>query len=77
MKNRWRQMANVFREKINLGASRFTVRPDTACFTFARHSTVVSCLGHGLQHLRVKVIGKYAIESQVVEWSVISVCVLN
>ena len=61
-----RQMTDVFRKKIDLGASRFSVGPAAAHFTFARHGAVVVCHGHRQQHLRVKVIGKYAVESQVI-----------
>ena len=60
--HRW-QMTDVLREKINLGASGFPVSPAAAHFTFAGHGAVVVCHGHCQQHLRVKVIGKYAVES--------------
>jgi hypothetical protein len=70
-------MADVLREKINLGASRFTVGPAAADFTFARHCPVVVRHRHRHQHLGVKVIWKYAVESQMIEWRIISMCVLD
>ena len=70
-------MADVLREKVDLGASRFAVGPAAARFTFARHGAVVVCDRHGQQHLRVKVIGKHAVESQVMERRIVSICVLN
>ena len=74
--HRW-QMANVLREKVNLGASRFAVGPTAAHFTFARHRAVIVCHRHRQQHLCVKVIGKHAVESQVMERRIVSICVLN
>jgi hypothetical protein len=70
-------MADVLREKINLGASRFAVGPAAAHFTFARHCPVVVRHRHRQQYLRVKVIGKHAVESQMMEWRIISMCVLD
>ena len=64
-------MTDVLREKIDLGASGFPVGPAAAHFTLARHGAVVVCHRHRQQHLRVKVIRKYAVKSQVKEWCVV------
>jgi hypothetical protein len=70
-------MADVLREKIDLGAGRFAVGPAAAHFTFARHGAVVVCHRHRQQHLRVKVIGKHALESQMKERRIVGICVVD
>src|SRR5436853_508996 len=68
-----RQMANVFGKKIDLGPSRFSVGPAAAYFTFARHGPVILIYRHRFEHLRVKLVGKNAIKSQMMERCIISV----
>jgi hypothetical protein len=69
-------MANVFGEKIDLRASRFSIGPAAARLAFARHRPVILSDRHGFDHLRVEVIGKNAVELQVMEWCVVRVGLL-
>jgi hypothetical protein len=66
-----RQMTNVFRKKIDLGASGFSIRSATARLTFSRHRPVILRDRHGFQHFAVKIVRKHSLEPQVVEWRII------
>ena len=70
-------MADVFREKINLRASRFSVRPNASHFAFAGHRAVILRHWHRLQHLHVEIVGKHAVESQMIKRRLVRVRRLN
>ena len=60
-------MANVFGEKIDLRAGRFSISPAASHLAFARHRPVILGYRHRFDHLRVEVIGKNAVELQVMK----------
>jgi hypothetical protein len=64
-------MANVFGEKIDLRAGRFSIGPAAAHLAFAGHRPVILADWHCFEHLRVKIIGKNAVELQVMERRII------
>src|SRR5216117_4552775 len=59
------------RAKIDLSASGFSIRSAAAHLTFSRHRPVILRDRHGFQHLPVKIVGKHALESQVMERRII------
>ena len=54
-------MANVFGEKIDLRAGRFSIGPAAAHLAFAGHRPVILGHRHRFDHLRVEVIRKNAV----------------
>jgi hypothetical protein len=66
-------MANVFRKEVDLGARRSSIGPAAANLTFPRHRPVILCYRHRFEHLCVKIIGKNAVKSQMMEWRIIGV----
>jgi hypothetical protein len=64
-------MANVFGEKIDLRAGRFSIGSAAARLAFARHGPVILGDRHRFDHLRVEVIGKNAVELQMMKGRVV------
>jgi hypothetical protein len=70
-------MTNVFGKKVDLRASRLSIRSATSHFAFARHRTVILGHRHRLEHFHVEIVGEYAVESQMIKRGVICVSVFD
>ena len=60
-------MASVFGKKIDLRAGRFSIGSAAAHLAFAGHRPVILGHRHRFDHLCVEVVGKNAVEMQVIE----------